>query len=225
MLILTVAFIPISIIFLNTEVILVARGMDAKISTIAQQYVVLHIPGMFMYSLFNSFDVVFSTINYSYIVMLINLAILPFHVLISYFFVVYWDMHINGCAYSFDISMALAFTTTLVVASYLEGFKDAWFFPTLQTFSNLGEYLNLALPCMVMMFLEFFNWEILTIMAGMMKSETILASLVIISTFNLCIRMIPFGFSCGAVAVVGIALGANKPDLAKKNMILISVSS
>ena len=76
-----------------------------------------------------------------------------------------------------------------------------------------------------MMFLEFFNWEILTIMAGMMKSETILASLVIISTLNLCIRMIPYGFSCGAAAVVGIALGANKPDLAKKNMILISVSS
>jgi len=225
MLILTAAYIPISFVFVNTEVILVAMGMDAQISEIAQQYVVLHLPGLFMCHLFCSFAVVFSTINYSYIVTVINLAILPFHAAISYLFVVYWDFKINGCAYSFDISMTLAFAATVAVAGCLEGFKDAWFFPTLQTFSDLGEYLSLALPCVVMMFLEFFNWEVLTIMAGMMKSETILASLVIISTFSLCIRMIPFGFSCGAAAVIGKALGANKPELAKKTMIMISVSS
>ena len=57
MLILTAAFIPISIVFLNTEVILFAMGMDAEISKIAHQYVVLHIPGMLLISLYNSFDI------------------------------------------------------------------------------------------------------------------------------------------------------------------------
>jgi Na+-driven multidrug efflux pump len=37
--------------------------------------------------------------------------------------------------------------------------------------------------------------------------------------------MIPYGFSIGAVAVIGTALGANKPELAIKNIFMISVTS
>ncbi len=37
--------------------------------------------------------------------------------------------------------------------------------------------------------------------------------------------MIPYGFSIGALAVIGTALGANKPELAKKNISVINLTS
>ncbi len=106
----------------------------------------------------------------------------------------------------------------LVFACNLEGFKDAWYLPTYQTFSNLGEYLTLAIPSVVILFLDYFNWEIMMIMAGIMNNANILASQVIISTVGGLLLMIPYGLSIGAVAVIGTALGANKPELAKKNV-------
>ena len=225
MLIMTIAYIPITFALLNTESILVCIGMNANISKIAYKYVVIQIPGLYIQALFSSFEAVFSVINYSYIVLIINLAILPFHCFFLYLFVVRWDMEISGCAYSFDISMGIAFLMCLVFASYLEGFKDAWYFPTYQTFRNLREYITLVIPSVVMLFLDYFNWEIMMIMAGMMKNANILASQVIISTVGNLLLMIPYGLSIGAVAVIGTALGANKPELAKKNIYMVSVTS
>jgi Na+-driven multidrug efflux pump len=130
LLIVTIAYIPITFALLNTETILVGIGMNAKISKIAHTYVVIHIPGLYIQGLFSSFEAVFSVLNYAYIVLIINLVILPFHVMFLYLFVVHLEMEISGCAYSFNISMAIAFLICLFFASYLEGFKDAWYFPT-----------------------------------------------------------------------------------------------
>jgi len=127
----TMAFILITIVFLNSEVILVALGMDAKISKVAQQFAIKHLPGLFMFILFSSFEIVLSLVGYSYVCMSINLAILPLHAIFSYLFVVYWNMKIDGCAYAFNISCTLSALSTILFASRIEGFKDAWFFPTL----------------------------------------------------------------------------------------------
>ena len=57
-----------------------------------------------------------------------------------------------------------------------------------------------------------------------MNDNSILAHLVIIATFNSCILMLPAGFTMGEANIVGTALGANRPELAKKNMKIMSVS-
>ena len=84
--------------------------------------------------------------------------------------------------------------------------------------------MQLGLPAVAIRFLEYFNWEILTIMGGRMNDKRILAYLVIIATFNFCILMLPTGFAMGEANIVGTALGANMPELAKKNMKIMSVS-
>jgi len=117
MLIVTIAFIPITFALLNTETILVGIGMNAEVSKIAHTYVVIHIPGLYMQALFSSFEAVFSVINYAYIVLIINVVMLPFHFLFLYLFVVHYSMEISGCAYSFNISMTIALLTCLIFAS------------------------------------------------------------------------------------------------------------
>ena len=85
--------------------------------------------------------------------------------------------------------------------------------------------MHLGLPAVAIKFLEYFNWEILTIMGGRMNDKSILAYLVIIATFNCCVQMLPKGFAMGEANIVGTALGANKPELAKKNIKIMSVSA
>ena len=84
--------------------------------------------------------------------------------------------------------------------------------------------MHLGLPAVAIKFLEYFNWEILTIMGGRMNDKSILAYLVIIATFNSCILMLPVGFAMGEANIIGTALGANRPELAQKNMKIMSVS-
>ena len=84
--------------------------------------------------------------------------------------------------------------------------------------------MHLGLPAVAIKFLEYFNWEILTIMGGRMNDNSILAYLVIIATFNSCILTLPVGFAMGEANIIGTALGANRPELAKKNMKIMSVS-
>jgi Na+-driven multidrug efflux pump len=85
--------------------------------------------------------------------------------------------------------------------------------------------MKLGLPAVAIKFLECLNWEVLTIMGGRMNDTSILAYLVIITTFNSCIIMLPVGFAMGEANIIGIALGANRPELAKKNIKIMSVSA
>ena len=45
---------------------------------------------------------------------------------------------------------------------------DAWYLPTMETFSNLGVFVKLAMPGVLMLFLENLNMEVLVLMAGLM---------------------------------------------------------
>jgi len=76
-----------------------------------------------------------------------------------------------------------------------------------------------------MLFLEYANWELMMLMAGMMGNQDILAAQVIISTVGSLLLMVPYGLSVSAVAMIGQALGSNNAELAKRNTVMVFLTS
>jgi len=76
-----------------------------------------------------------------------------------------------------------------------------------------------------MLILEYLNWEILVLIAGTFNNNGMLAAMVIICTIGGSLITIPYGMSISAVAMVGNALGANRPNEAKANAKLIMMAS
>ena len=104
--------------------------------------------------------------------------------------------------------------------------KESWFWPTLQTFHGLKEFISLATPGVVMLMLENLNMNILVLMASLLKSSELLAAQVIVTTLAELFLMVPYGLSIGAVTLVGHSLGKNRPEESRANYhMIVKVSS
>ena len=131
----------------------------------------------------------------------------------------HFDLGIPGAAYAINLTQVLTLIFQIVyVGGFLEQVRDAWFWPTSRTFASLWPYLKLALPGMLMLFLEEVATEVLVIFAGALFDDVkVLAAQIILVAVTQFMIMVPYGLSLAAVQMVGHALGANKPNLAVAN--------
>eukprot|EP00350_Pseudokeronopsis_sp_OXSARD2_P005402 CAMPEP_0170552946 /NCGR_PEP_ID=MMETSP0211-20121228/10827_1 /TAXON_ID=311385 /ORGANISM="Pseudokeronopsis sp., Strain OXSARD2" /LENGTH=69 /DNA_ID=CAMNT_0010861017 /DNA_START=626 /DNA_END=835 /DNA_ORIENTATION=+ len=60
----------------------------------------------------------------------------------------------------------MSLVLAIVILSFDESIKEAWFMPGLESFRGLKEYFMIALPNGVMTIFEFWAFELLTLMSG-----------------------------------------------------------
>ena len=82
--------------------------------------------------------------------------------------------------------------------------------------------MQLALPGILMLFLENMNMEVLVFLACFYHDVNILAAQVILVAFGQFLMMIPYGLSLATVSTVGHSLGANKPYEAVANCKMVA---
>jgi MATE family multidrug resistance protein len=84
--------------------------------------------------------------------------------------------------------------------------KDAWFLPNKQSFTGLKEYLYLAIPSTLMLCLEFWGFEIMTLLSGYISVVATAAQTI---TLNVCfiLFMFPLGLNIAATAIIGKYIG------------------
>ena len=77
--------------------------------------------------------------------------------------------------------------------------------------AGLYDFMKFSAPYILMLFLDWANWEVLVLMTGQFQSNEMLSAMVLICAIGNFFMMIPTGLSVAAVAQVGNALGRNKP--------------
>ena len=77
-------------------------------------------------------------------------------------------MDVIGLAIATDISAFLMLIIITVYAHQIDSVNEAFFFPTMDSFSNWGEYFRLSIPATVMLCAEWWAFEILTILSGVL---------------------------------------------------------
>ncbi len=119
----------------------------------------------------DSIDIFLIGMGYSQLIMCIQITVVPFHVLSCYIFIYWLEMGVAGAAWA---SNATALITLLIQIVYCHNKRDispAWFWPTRRTLDNLGGFLELALPGVLMMFLENLNMQVLILMASLLQNS------------------------------------------------------
>ena len=205
----TIVFVPITLILFQTDRILLMLGTTQAVANLAYQYVVWQLPGLLMHGYADSISLMLAAMGFPYIIVILQVIVIPIHVVTCYIFVHKFGFGLVGTAYASNISGLITFLLQFGLGWALKEIQDAWYFPTSETFCKLKEFCSVAIPGCVMLFLEYANWELMMLMAVIMGNQDILAAQIIISTVGSLVLSVPYGLSVSAVAVIGQALGAN----------------
>ncbi|XP_016528128.1 multidrug and toxin extrusion protein 1 isoform X2 [Poecilia formosa] len=213
-LILLLACFPCWAILINTEPILLAVRQEPEVASLAQMYVKIFMPSLpatFMFSLESRYlqnqGIIWPQVITGLIVNLLN-------ALINYIVLFVLKMGVAGSAVANTLSeFALAgFLYAYIMWKGLH--KKTWAGWSKECLTDWKSYIQLAVPGMVMMCVEWWTYEIGGFLAGLISEVELGTQSVVYQLANIA-YMFPLGFSVAGNVRVGNALGAGETEQAK----------
>ncbi|TKY56375.1 MATE efflux family protein DTX1 [Spatholobus suberectus] len=213
--------IPISFMWVNMKRILLWSGQDQEIASVAQSFIIFSIPDLFLLSLLHPLRIYLRTQSITLPLTYCSAISVLLHVPLNFLLVVHLKMGIAGVA----TAMVL---TNLNLILFLSSFvyfsgahKDSWVPPSVDCIKGWSSLLSLAVPTCVSVCLEWWWYEFMIIMCGLLVNPkaTIASMGILIQTTSL-VYVFPSSLSLGVSTRVGNELGANNPRKARVSMIV-----
>ncbi|KAL7582766.1 hypothetical protein Lser_V15G45358 [Lactuca serriola] len=211
--------ILISIIWVFTEPILLLLHQDPKISKMSALYIKYLIPGLFAYCLLQNILRFLQTQSIVAPLVIFSLIPLILHIGITYVLVRVTSLAFIGAPIAVSISLWIAVIMLAGYVLFSKRFKETWNGFSKESFKHVVTCLKLALPSAAMVCLEYWAFEILVLLAGILPNSEITTSLI-----AMCVNTeaIAFMFTCGLSAAastrVSNELGATNIKKAKEAM-------
>ncbi|KAL3833555.1 hypothetical protein ACJIZ3_008291 [Penstemon smallii] len=213
--------IPIAFLWLNMKHLLLLCGQDHEIAMEAQSYILCSVPDLIAQSFLHPLRIYLRTqsitlpLTYS-----ASLAIL-LHIPISYFLVIVLNLGTKGVALAGVWTNFNLVGTLITYVVVLGVYKQTWCGVSLDCFRGWKSLINLAIPSCISVCLEWWWYEIMILLCGIMVNPraTIASMGILIQTTSL-IYIFPSSLSFGVSTRVGNELGANRPKKAKISAIV-----
>ncbi|KAM8879768.1 multidrug and toxin extrusion protein 1-like isoform 2-T2 [Spinachia spinachia] len=213
-LILLLACFPCWAVLINTEPLLLAVKQSPEVASLAQLYVTIVMPALpaaFMYQLQGRYlqnqGIIWPQVVTGVIANIVN-------AIINYVFLYVLELGVAGSAASNAISQ---YVLAVVLYAYIccRGLhKATWGGWSMDCLQEWGPFVQLAIPSMLMLCLEWWTFEIGGFLAGLI-SEAELGAQSIVYEVAVIAYMFPLGLSAAASVRVGNALGAGNIEQAK----------
>ncbi|KAJ0042209.1 hypothetical protein Pint_17383 [Pistacia integerrima] len=215
-LLLILTSLPISLLWLNMKSILLFCGQDVDIATEAQTYLLYSIPDLLAQSLLHPLRTYLRTQSITLpLTFCATLAIL-LHIPINYLLVVHLNLGIEGVALS-GIWTNFNLVASLIIYILISGVhKKTWGGFSMDCFKEWKSLLNLAIPSCVSVCLEWWWYEIMILLCGLLLNPraTVASMGILIQTTSL-IYIFPSSLSFSVSTRVGNELGASQPAKAR----------
>ncbi|XP_015869372.3 protein DETOXIFICATION 3 isoform X1 [Ziziphus jujuba] len=213
---LIVVCIPISILWIIMDKLLILIGQDPLVSHEARKYSILLIPALFAYAIQQSLVCYFQSQGLILPVLISSCAILCFHIPVSWALVYKLELGSGGAAISIGLSYWL---NVILLVLYMKYSSDCE--KTRVTFSSdvllsTREFISYAVPSGVMVCLEWWSFEILTLLSGLLPNPKLQTS--VISTCLTTITLhyfIPYGIGTAASSRISNELGGGNSEAAR----------
>ena len=101
-------------------------------------------------------------------------------------------MGVEGLGYATTITYFTMILMITINTSLISSIKECVFFPTLESFKEWGQYFRLAIPLVLLLCAEWWLFELMIILAGIL-GITEQAVVVICTNFYALLFMIPMG--------------------------------
>ncbi|KAM3623823.1 uncharacterized protein V6R79_015973 [Siganus canaliculatus] len=213
-LILLLACFPCWAVLVNTEALLLAVRQTPEVASLTQLYVKIFMPSLpaaFMYQLQGRYlqnqGIIWPQVVTGIIGNICN-------AIVNYVLLHVLELGIAGSAAASAISQYLLAVVLFVYICWRGLHKATWGGWSKDCLQEWGPFVKLAIPCMLMLCLEWWVFEVGGFLAGMI-SEAELGAQSIAYELAVIAYMFPLGLSAAASVRVGNALGAGKIEQAK----------
>ncbi|XP_059631899.1 protein DETOXIFICATION 54 [Cornus florida] len=215
-LILLLAIIPISLLWINLETIMVSMGQDREITSMAATYCIYSLPDLLTNTLLQPLRVYLRSQGVTKPMMYSSFVAVLFHVPLNYAMVVVMGLGVKGVAVA---SVVTNLHMVVLMAGYVYVYgrwEWRWTAGIGEVCGGVGPLMRLALPSCLGICLEWWWYEIVTVLAGYLPNPrlAVAATGILIQTTSL-MYTVPMALAGCVSARVGNELGAGKPYKAK----------
>lgn len=202
---------------------LILIGLDPDISTLAQQYAIAMLPGVFFNFQFEATKRFLYSITVFYPPLVIQTCTAVAHIIVCYLLVVTLNLGAGGSLISFSVTYGLNFLFIYLYADWNNLIHSEAYLFAKENVQDINLYLKYGIPSALVLCLEWWCFEVLNVFGGWIGVEALDATVGMSSFINL-LSMIPIGISESAAILVGNCIGANLPwkgvKFAKTNIIM-----
>lgn len=215
-LLLIVASLPISFLWLNMKSILLFCGQDESIATEAQLFLIYSIPDLLAQSFLHPLRIYLRTQSITLPLTFCATLAIILHIPINYFLVTHLNLGTKGVALS-GVWTNFILVGSLIIYILVSGVhKKTWGGFSVECFKEWKTLLNLAIPSCISVCLEWWWYEIMILLCGLLVNpKATVASMGILIQTTALIYIFPSSLSFSVSTRVGNQLGANQPKKAK----------
>ncbi|XP_057797405.1 protein DETOXIFICATION 19-like [Salvia miltiorrhiza] len=209
----------VSVLWWYSDIVLTLLQQEPQIANAAGLYLKYLIPGLFAYAFLQNMLRFLQTQSVVMPLVVCSIVPLVLHIGIAYVLVNWSPLGYRGGPVAASISLWIS---VFMLATYLlraKKFQHTWDGFTSECLIHIWTYLKLALPSAAMVCLEYWAFEILVLLAGVMPNSELNTSLIAMCVNTEAISyMIAYGLSAAASTRVSNELGAGHPDRARHAM-------
>ncbi|CAM6037684.1 unnamed protein product [Sphagnum compactum] len=215
-LILLTACIPISLLWINLQKILLGLGQDSQITRVASMYCLYSLPDLLVNSLLQPLRVYLRSQGITTPMMWCSALAVLLHVPLNILLVFVLKMGVPGVAMA-AVCTNFNMVIFLLVYLWFSGvYKRTWVQWSMACFQEWWPLLNLAVPSCFAICLEWWWYEFMTLLAGLLPNPqvAVATTAILIQTTSLMYTF-PLALSSSVSTRVGNELGANRPAQAR----------
>ncbi|KAG2591998.1 protein DETOXIFICATION 19-like isoform X2 [Panicum virgatum] len=206
----------VSVLWVFTEPVLLLLRQEPRVSRAAAGFVRAQIPGLFAFA---SLQCLLRYLQMQSVVLPLvafSAASFALHVALAYLLVAVLGLGIAGASAAVSVTFWAACLMLLAYVLRSEAFSETWTGFSAEAFGYVLPTVKLAAPSAVMVCFEYWAFELLVLVAGLLPNSTVSTSLIAICTSTETIAyMITYGFSAAVSTRVSNEIGAGNVDKAK----------
>lgn len=207
---------PISVLWIFMDKVLILLGQDPEIATEACNFSISLIPALLAFAVLRPLIHNLQSQSLILPLFLSACATLCFHILLCWYLVFKANFRIVGAALAIGLSYCLNAVILALYMRYSSSCEKTRVFIFSDIFSCIKEFFSFALPTVVMFCLEWWSFEILILLSGLLPNSKLETSVLSIClTISSTHYFIPYGIGAAASTRVSNELGAGNPQAAQ----------
>ncbi|KAI3709583.1 hypothetical protein L2E82_39349 [Cichorium intybus] len=213
---LLVVCFPIAFLWLNTSRILIYLHQDHNIARVARTYLVFTLPDLVSNSFIHPTRIYLRTQGITYPLTIASLIGTLLQLPMNYLLVFRFRLGVIGIATASSVSNLVVLVAVVSYVWWTGLHLPTWSNPTRECLSGWGPLVRLAAPSCVSVCLEWWWYEIIIVLCGLLVDpNATVASMGILIQTTALLYVFPSSLSFAVSTRVGNELGANRPSKAR----------